>query len=189
MGIMKSIMKYFLVAAAFLTFAGTAVNAQSFVGGKRPANLRATEDKIFHEILMLPNYGLFDHITYQVNGGTVVLGGSTISLGTRKAAERVVKRVPGVERVINNIEELPPSSFDEQIRRQLVAQLAQTGNVYRYLQGVNPPVRLVVNRGRIALEGYVDNRSDANMMYIAARGVSGAFDVQNHLIVKNERVR
>jgi osmotically-inducible protein OsmY len=117
------------------------------------------------------------------------LGGSTISLGTRKAAERVVKRVPGVERVINNIEELPPSSFDEQIRRQLVAQLAQTGNIYRYLQGVNPPVRLVVNRGRIALEGYVDNRSDANMMYIAARGVSGAFDVQNHLIVKNERVR
>jgi len=70
-----------------------------------------------------------------------------------------------------------------------VARFERTGNIYRYLQGVNPPVRLVVNRGRIALEGYVDNRSDANTMNIVARGVTGAFEVENHLIVKNERVR
>jgi hyperosmotically inducible periplasmic protein len=182
-------MKFFLMAAAFVTLAGTAASAQSFIGGKRPANLRAVEDQIFHKILMLPNYGVFDHITYQLNGNTVVLGGSTISLGTKKAAEKSVKRIPGVERVINNIEELPPSPFDDRIRQQLVNQIARMGSAYRYLQGVNPPVRLVVNRGRIALEGYVDNRTDANLMYIAARGVPGAFEVENHLIVKNERVR
>lgn len=182
-------MKFFLVAAAFLTLAGTAVNAQSFVGGKRPANLRAMENQIFHKILTLPNYGLFDHITYQMNGSTVILGGSTYSLGTKKGAENTVKRIPGVERVINNIEELPPSPFDDRIRQQLVDQISRMGGVYRYLQGVNPPVRLVVNRGRIALEGYVDNRSDSNLIYMAARGVSGAFNVENHLIVRNERVR
>jgi hyperosmotically inducible protein len=163
-------MKFFLMAAAFVTLAGTAASAQSFIGGKRPANLRAVEDQIFHKILMLPNYGVFDHIT-------------------KKAAEKSVKRIPGVERVINNIEELPPSPFDDRIRQQLVNQIARMGSAYRYLQGVNPPVRLVVNRGRIALEGYVDNRTDANLMYIAARGVPGAFEVENHLIVKNERVR
>ena len=189
LAIMRSIMKFFLIAAAFVTLAGTAANAQSFVGGKRPANLRSVEDQIFHKILMLPNYGVFDHITYQINGSTVILGGSTYSLSTRKEAERVVKRIPGVDRVINNIQDLPPSSFDDQIRRQLLAGLERTGNVYRYIQGVNPPVRLVVNRGRIALEGYVDNRSDANTMYIVARGIPGAFDVENHLIVKNDRVR
>jgi hyperosmotically inducible periplasmic protein len=186
---MRALMKFFLMAAAFVMLAGAAANAQSFIGGKRPANLRAMEDQIFHKILMLPNYGVFDHITYQLNGSTVVLGGSTISLGTKKGAEREVRRIPGVERVINNIEELPPSSFDDQIRRQLVARFERTGNIYRYLQGVNPPVRLVVNRGRIALEGYVDNRSDANTMNIVARGVTGAFEVENHLIVKNERLR
>jgi hyperosmotically inducible protein len=182
-------MKFFLMAAAFVMLAGTAANAQSFVGGRRPANQQSVEEQIFHEILMLPNYGLFDHITYQVNGSTVILGGSTYSLGTRKEAERVVKRIPGVDSVVNNIEDLPPSPFDDRIRQQLVNQFSRTGGIYRYLQGVNPPVRLVVNRGRIALEGYVDNRSDANTMYIVARGIPGAFDVENHLIVKNDRVR
>jgi hypothetical protein len=186
---MKAVMKYFLTAAAFLMLAGTAANAQSFAGGKRPGTLRAMEDQIFHKIVMLPNYGVFDHITYQVNGDTVVLGGSTYSLGTKKGAERAVKRVPGVDRVVNNIRELPLSSFDDRIRRQLVASMGRTGNVYRYLQGVNPSVRLIVDHGHVALEGYVDNRSDANTMRVLALGVPGVFSVENHLVVRNERIR
>lgn len=182
-------MKSFLMVAAFVTLAGTAANAQSIVSGKRSSDLRAIEDQVYHRILMLPNYGLYDSITANVNGGTVVLGGNTISLGTRKEAERVVKRIPGVTNVVNNIRELPLSSFDDQIRRQLTVQLARTGGLSRYLQGVNPPVRLIVDRGRISLEGYVDNRGDANTMNIVAHGIPGSFGVENHLIVKNERVR
>ena len=186
---MRSILKFFLIAAAFVSLAGTAANAQGLVSGKRPANLRAIEDRVYHEILMLPNYGLYDSITAQVNGSTVILGGHTLSLGTRKHAERVVKRVPGVTNVVNNISELPLSSFDDQIRRQLTVQIARNGGLSRYLDAVNPPVRLIVDRGRISLEGYVDNRADANMMNIIARGIPGSFAVENHLVVKNERLR
>jgi len=186
---MKSIIKLFLMAAAFLTLAGTAANAQGFVTGKRPANLKSIEDQAYHRILMLPNYGLYDAITVRVEGSTVILGGSTRSLSTRKDAERAVKRIPGVDRVVNNIRELPLSSFDDQIRRQLTSQIFRTGGLSRYLQGVNPPVRLIVDNGRISLEGYVDNRADANTMYIVARGIPGSFGVENHLVVKNDRVR
>jgi osmotically-inducible protein OsmY len=182
-------MKLFLMAAAFVTLAGTAANAQGFVSGKRPANVRSIEDQVYHQILMLPNYGLYDSITAKVNGSTVVLGGSVYSLGTSRDAERAVKRIPGVTHVVNNIRELPLSSFDDQIRRQLTMRIARAGGLYRYLQGVNPPVRLIVDRGRISLEGYVDNRADANLMYITARGVPGAFDVENNLVVKGEEVR
>jgi hyperosmotically inducible protein len=186
---MRSIMKMFLFAAAFITLAGSAANAQSFVGGKHPTNLRAVEDQIFHKIIMLPNYGLWDHITYQLNGSTVVLGGSVYSLGTRNEAERVVKRIPGVENVVNNIRDLPPSSFDDQIRRQLAISLANTGSLSRYFQELNPSVRLIVDHGRISLEGYVDSRADANTMNVVAHGIPGAFSVENHLIVMSERVR
>src|SRR3954452_21690822 len=137
---MRSIMKMFLFAAAFITLAGSAANAQSFVGGKHPTNLRAVEDQIFHKIIMLPNYGLWDHITYQLNGSTVVLGGSVYSLGTRKEAERVVKRMSCVENLVNNIRDLPPSSFDDQISRQLAISLANTGSLSRYFQELNPSV-------------------------------------------------
>jgi hyperosmotically inducible protein len=182
-------MKLFLMAAAFITLAVTAADAQNIVTRNRPANLKGVEDQVYRRILMLPNYGLYDSITAQVNGSTVILGGHTLSLGTKKEAERVVKRVPGVTNVVNNISELSLSPFDDQIRRQLTFQIARTGGLARYLDGVNPPVRLIVDRGRISLEGYVDNRADANTMNIIAQGVSGAFSVENHLIVKSDRLR
>ena len=186
---MKAIIKYLFVVVAFIAMAGTAVEAQNFAGGKRITNSRAIEDKVFKEIIKLPYYGVFDHITYQLNDNTVILGGSVISLGTRKSAERVVARIPGVERVVNNIRELPPSPSDNDIRRQLVRGFGQTGALYRYLQGPNPSVRLIVDHGRVAFEGYVANRSDANLMKIVANGIFGVFDVQNHLIVERERAR
>src|SRR5262249_35407016 len=106
-----------------------------------------------------------------------------------KEAERTVKRIPGVEHVVNNIRDLPLSSFDDQIRRQLVRKMANTGALYRYIQGVNPPVRLIVDNGNIDFEGYVANRSDANMLTILAKGIPGTFRVENHLILTSEHGR
>ena len=182
---MKSLLKFIFVAIALVSVAGGAASAQTYVGGKHSGNSKSLDDQIFHSILKLPNYGLFDSITYQLDGNTVILGGSVSSLGTRKEAERTIRRIPGVQRVVNNIRDLPLSNFDNQIRRALVRKYANTGALYRYLQGVNPPVRIIVDNGHVALEGYVSNRSDANTMRILANGVSGVFSVENHLIVDN----
>jgi hyperosmotically inducible protein len=186
---MKSLIKFIFVAIALVSVGGSVANAQSYVSGKRPNNSRSVEDQIFRSILRLPNYGLFDNITYQMQGNTVILGGSVASLGTKRDAERTVRRIPGVERVVNNIRELPPSSFDNQIRRSLVRQFANSPGLYRYLQGTNPSVRIIVDNGHVALEGYVASRSDANTMNILANGVFGVFSVENHLIVDNGRGR
>lgn len=186
---MKSLIKFIFIAIALVSVAGGVANAQTYVGGKRPGNSSSLDDQIRKNILRLPNYGLFDSITYELQGNTVILGGSVISLGTRGDAERTVRRIPGVQRVVNNIRELPPSSFDNQIRRSLVRQFANSGGLYRYLQGVNPPVRIIVDNGHVALEGYVASRGDANTMNILANGVSGVFSVENHLIVDNGRGR
>jgi osmotically-inducible protein OsmY len=185
---MKRFRSFLVVLVAIIGVSAVAADAQSVVAGKRPAGQRSLEDQIFKKVLMLPNYGLFDHITFQLNGSTVVLGGSVASLGTSKDAERTIKRIPGVERVVNNIRDLPLSPFDDQIRRQLVRKMANTGALYRYIQGVNPSVRLIVDNGHIDFEGYVSDRSDANMMTILAKGIPGTFGVENHLVVTKERV-
>ena len=186
--VMRSINKLGLAVAAFVLLAGTLANAQTFVGGKRPKTLEGLESKIYKEIVKLPEYGLFDYITYQMNGHTVILGGSTISLGTRSGAERVVKHIPGVERVINNIRELPPSPADDRIRRQLAQELGASGGLSRYLFWTNPPVRLIVDGGRVSLEGFVENRGDANTMNVLANGIPGVFSVTNNLKVERSRV-
>jgi hyperosmotically inducible periplasmic protein len=179
---MKFIRNFMILAIAVFGFSLTDVSAQS----ARKAAPRTIEQKVFKEIIKLPYYGLFDNIKYQVNGGTVILSGKVYSLGLRKSAERVVKKIDGVESVVNNIEELPPSSFDDQIRRQLIREFSRTGGLYRYLQGVNPSVRLVVDRGRVELEGFVANRGDKNLMNILANGIPGVFNVQNNLVVESE---
>jgi len=188
-GKMKSLVKFIFVVIALVSIGGGAVSAQTYAGGKRPGNTKSLDDQIFKSILRLPNYGLFDHITYQLDGNTVILGGSVVSLGTRKQAENTVRRIPGVQRVVNNIRDLPLSSFDNQIRRSLVRQYANSPGIYRYLQGVNPPVRIIVDNGHVALEGYVSSRGDSNTMRILANGIPGVFSVENHLIVVNGRGR
>ena len=116
----------------------------------------------------------------------MTLYGKVLSLGTVRSAERAVKEIEGVSRVINNIENLPPSSLDNQIRYSLVRSFADSAGLYMFLQEPNPPVRIIVENGRVTLEGYVDNRSTANLMNILANQVTGVFSVQNNLIITRD---
>lgn len=182
---MKSFRNYIAVTLAVLALSFVTVNAQSF-----SANTSSLERQIFKRINSLPYYGVFDFIQYEVdNGGRVTLYGKTNSLGTRKSAERVVRRIPGVTSVVNNIDELPPSSFDNNIRRGIVREFVNSGGVYPYIREPNPSVRIIVENGRVTLEGYVPNRGTSNLMYLLANRVPGTFGVRNNLIVGRDRSR
>jgi osmotically-inducible protein OsmY len=124
---------------------------------------------------------VFDHISFEVDGSTVTLSGKVLSLGTRSQAARVAKRIPGIENVVNNIENLSPSSFDSSIRRRTFVTLARSPGISGYLQEPNPSVRIIVDGGHVTLEGYVNNESTADSMYVMARGVTGTFSVTNNL--------
>jgi hyperosmotically inducible protein len=105
---------------------------------------------------------------------------------TRKDAENRVKRIGGVSQVINNIQVLPVSQFDNSIRSRTYRSMLRTGSLYRYFQGANPSIHIVVGSGRITLEGVVSNKMDSQLAYTAARTVPGAFAVTNNLRVENE---
>ncbi len=145
--------------------------------------------KVRHELVTLPYYGIFDNLAYSVNGGTVTLYGQVVRASTRSDAAGRVKRIAGVSRVVNNIEVLPLSPMDDRLRRATYRSIAQMGGLYRYLQGANPSLHIVVNRGHITLEGVVSGSGDRNLAYIAANRVPGAFSVTNNLRVEGEEPR
>lgn len=180
-----------LLALAIVVFGFSAVNSQAqnlaFGDGKVPNG--QIERKVRHEILMLPYYGVFDAIGYRVNGSTVTLTGKVVQPTTSKDAARRVSKIAGVANVVNNIEVLPLSNFDDSIRLSALRTFARSGGLYRYFQGVNSPVRIVVDRGNLSLEGYVANRGDYNYLNVLARGIPGVFGVKNNLIVESETVR
>ena len=145
--------------------------------------------KIRHELVMLPYYGVFDNLAYSINGGNVTLYGQVVRPSTRSDAEHRVKKIAGVTRVVNNIKVLPLSPFDDDIRRATFRSIARMGGLYRYLQGVNPSLHIVVDRGHVTLEGVVSHSGDRNLAYIAANRVPGVFSVQNNLRVEGGEVR
>jgi hyperosmotically inducible protein len=103
---------------------------------------------------------------------------------TRSSAEKRIKKIEGVERVVNNIEVLPVSTFDDSIRRRAYRAVFRSGSLYRYALGANPSIHIIVNRGHITLEGVVSNQMDSQLAYMAARGVPGAFSVTNNLRIE-----
>jgi len=179
---MKRFRNFIVLSVAILAFSFINANAQSYTNSP-------TEKAVQKKILMLPNYGVFDHIAFRVDGDTVTLSGQVANATNRKSAERSVQNVPGIRRVVNEIEILPVSNFDESIRRDLYRSISNFGGLSRYLWTVNPSVRLIVERGHVTLEGYVANKGDYNSMNIVAKGVSGVFSVKNNLIVDNDKAR
>ena len=179
----------FTAAIAILGFSSINVPARSFSDtGNVPQTV--VEQKVFKEILTMPYYGLFDNISFKVDGGTVTLFGKVRNARNKSDAERYVKDVKGVSNVVNNIEILPLSQFDDSIRFQLVREFSRSGGAfYRYLQGTNPSVRIIVDNGHVSLEGYVDSKGDSNLANILANGVPGVFTVENNLVVGNDRIR
>lgn len=137
--------------------------------------------KVQHELATLPYYGVFDNLAYRVDGNTVTLYGQVVQGVTRSDAEQRVAKVSGVERVINNIEVLPPSPFDDQLRLRTYRTVFRTGGLYRYAMGANPSIHIVVKGGHVTLEGVVANQADANLANIAANSVPGVFSVTNNL--------
>lgn len=178
---MKTIIhKIFALAAAVLIVTSAGMAAPKSVDESAQSNQQLVK-QVRRELVMLPYFGVFDNLAYKVEGSTVTLYGQVVRPSTRKDAERRVAKLKGVERVINQIEVLPLSSFDDAVRYDTYRALARTGGLYRYLMGANPSIRIIVNRGHLTLEGVVATKADKDMAYVVASGVTGAFSVTNNL--------
>lgn len=176
---MKKLFTKLTALAAALVLTATFVVAGQAKG--EVAGRQRVMQKIRKELVTLPFYGVFDNLAYSFDGETATLYGQVVRPTTRSDAERRVSRIAGVARVVNQIEVLPLSSFDDSIRRQAYRQIFGTAGLYRYAMGANPSVHIVVNRGHLTLEGVVGNEGDRRLARIAALQVPGVFSVTNNL--------
>lgn len=170
-----------LLSVLILTIA--AFSAQSVVAQTDAQKVEQArmERQIRKEILSLPYYGVFDAIGYELEGDTLTLNGYVVRPYTKKEAGDAVQDVAGVRAVVNNIEVLPPSPSDDRIRVRIYRAIENSGSMYRYLLGANPSIRIIVNRGRVILEGVVAYEGDRTLAEIAATEIFGVFNVTNNL--------
>lgn len=141
------------------------------------------EKKVRHELVMLPYFGVFDNLAYKVEGYQVTLTGQVTRPTLKSEAETVVKHIEGVEKVVNNIEVLPVSMMDNELRVRLFRAIYGQPALQRYAMPVIKPIRIIVRNGQVTLEGVVNNEADKNLANLLANGVSGIFSVTNNLRV------
>lgn len=155
-----------------------------------PENATQLAREVRHELLMLPYYSIFDDLFFQVNGSVVTLGGACPPeppWDIKSDAENVVKRIPGVTQVINNIKLLPLSDMDWQIRRaeeRAIYGDPEIGTRYGY-QAV-PSIHIIVDNGHVTLDGVVDNQFDDTLIRTRANSVPNVFSVTDNLVVLNK---
>ena len=181
--------------------------------GTTQAQVGSPVEAIRKELLQLPYYGVFDFLAFSYDKGTVTLMGYAYAPRLKQDAERAVKRVPKVDTVINNVEELPVSLNDDELRWKTYYAIYRDPFLSRYAPGggmlwghrhrfsgpFSPmgggpflafeaagdyPIHIIVKTGHITLLGVMDSESDKTLAGMRAREVPGAFGVDNQLIVE-----
>ena len=161
-----------------------ALVAQAFGQAPPPSPADAhIQKEVRHELLMLPWFGVFDSIAFQVDGDTVTLLGEVTRPVTKSDAENAVKHIEGVNHVVNKIDVLPPSPMDDQLRLALYRSIYGYPSLEKYALGVQKPIRIIVKSGHVTLEGVVDSEADKNLAGVRANTVPGVFSVTNTLRV------
>jgi hyperosmotically inducible periplasmic protein len=156
-----------------------------------PANrnarrIEALKEEVRHQLVTLPYYTVFDWLEAQVKpDGTVTLMGEVTRPTVKDDAEHRVKKLEAVSRVVDNIEVLPLSPMDDELRVALYRAIYRFDSpLFRYGTQSVPPIHIVVKNGHVTLKGVVANEGDSTLAYMAARGVPGTFEVKNELQIE-----
>jgi len=139
--------------------------------------------EVRHQLVLLPYYSVFDNLSFNVEGDTVTLEGQVVRPTLKSDAEGVVKNIEGIGRVVNNIEVLPTSPMDDQVRRAVYRAVYGETGLSRYSLSAVPSIHIIVKNGNVTLVGIVDSEGDKNLANIRANGVPNVFGVKNELVV------
>lgn len=171
-------MKAFFV---FLTVAALVLAQPSDKGTQRIIK------EVRTELVMMPFYGVFDNLSFRIEGGSVTLMGQVTRPTLKSEAENRVKRIEGVERVVNNIEVLPLSPNDDRIRLAVFRAIFGHPTLQQYTLRAVPPIHIIVKNGNVTLEGVVARQMEKNIAGIQANQVPGVFAVKNNLVSESAK--
>ena len=129
-------------------------------------------------------FDVFGWVTATADNGVVTLDGVVREPFQRRGYEILVARLSGVERVVNNLEALPLSAFDDQIRRAAIRSIYNQGTLSALMRQPRPAIHVVVANGRIRLEGVVRTELDRMLAETGVRKGTIAFEVVNNLQVE-----
>ena len=173
-------MKKYLVFAVVLTCASPAFAADQ------------SNFDLFHEVSTQVNgyahFTIFDNVSAEVDDGYVILAGHVTMPYKSSAIEQRVSRVTGVRGVRNTITVLPVSSYDKRLRLGIARAIYSHPALSIYGHGASSSIHVIVEYGRVTLDGVVNNEADRAIATFVARSFL-SFGFKNELKTKSEIVQ
>jgi hyperosmotically inducible periplasmic protein len=182
----------------------------AMTGGVRGAgpsdDVQETAGKVRKALAKLPYYGVFDFLAFSLDGGTITLKGYAHRPSLKREAESMVEHAIKAD-VINQIEILPSSTFDDRIRWDTYQRVYTEDIASRYVSGgemevryelldmrlfpgMEPygtyPVHIVVKGRKVLLIGVLDNDLDKTQVLFRARQVPNTTGVEDAVMVRQE---
>ena len=170
--------------ARLITTAVVALMISAPASAAESENLQLFRD-VQRQVLQYPHFTIFDSVHANVNDGHVTLVGKVTMPYKKTDIEKRVANVAAVTSIDNQIEVLPVSQFDNELRFSIARAIYNNHNFRPYASMVNPPIHIIVDRGRVTLEGVVNSQVDRML----ARSIASsflAFDVKNELQTEAE---
>ena len=153
-----------LLLSANLSFAGS-------IGQAERKDFQVAKD-IATAVQRYAQFTIFDDVNANVLDGVVTLTGKVTMPFKRNDLEQRVSKLPGVVKVDNRIEVLPASKFDDELRQGIANAIYGNATFSRYANQVNPPIHIIVDGGRVTLEGVVNSNIDRML----ARSIASSFN-------------
>ena len=193
-----------LVALSGVASASTSSDVRTATSPIEVVNLDSSLPRQISRTLRthLYHYSLFDLLSFRVNGSKVTLFGQVSYPSLKPTAERLLANIKGVTSVENQIEVLPTSFYDDDLRVATMRALFSNGFLRRYAwfgsgsHGYSlrfgyshipyrSDIHIIVKNGDVTLEGVVSRKTHSDVASLLANSVSGVFSVTNNLRVKS----
>lgn len=133
------------------------------------------------EIVTYYAYGVFDNINLEAQGDRLLVSGQ-VSLPFKKSdIGNFLIRVRGVAEFENNLEVLPTSIYDDQLRLAVARAIYRDPYFVHYATQALPPIHIIVKNGNVTLEGVVANQLDRAKAEMDAKFAATYFTFQDNL--------
>jgi osmotically-inducible protein OsmY len=140
--------------------------------------------EVHHQLQVLPFSSVFDYIEFTMDGSKVNLRGYVVRPKLKHDATAAVRSIEGIGRVVDEIEVLPESESDDEMRRAMYRAIFENSALQKYAVQPIPSLRIIVKNGNALLEGTVESEGDKNLAGDMARGVAKVRDLKDNLVVR-----
>ncbi len=156
-------------ARALLLFAVVAlVSLPAWAQDERDGGLFG---QVSRQVLQYSRFTIFDDVNARIDHGAVTLTGKVTMPFKKIDIGRRIASIDGVREVRNNIDVLPVSGFDDDLRYRIARAIYGSPSFWHYAAMSNPPIHVIVENGRVTLTGVVNS----NVERVLARSLATGF--------------